>query len=80
MRSTLVAAGVNWIAREALTDPLRAQVKIRNKHQAAEATVYPSTRPDRVEVHFDRPQRAITPGQAAVMYDGDLVVGGGWIE
>ena len=80
MRSSLVAAGMNWIAREALTDPVRAQVKIRNKHEAAEATVYPSTRSDRVEVRFDRPQRAITPGQAAVMYDGDLVVGGGWIE
>jgi tRNA-specific 2-thiouridylase len=55
-------------------------VKIRNKHQAAAATVSPTSDTSRVEVRFEAPQRAVTPGQAAVFYDGDLVVGGGWIE
>ena len=56
---------------------MRAQVKIRNKHDAAAATLYPGAR---VEVVFDEPQRAVTPGQGAVFYDGDLVLGGGWID
>ncbi len=76
----LIAGQVNWIAREGLAEPLRAQVKIRNKHEAAWATIYPTEDPSCVEVRFDEPQRAITPGQAAVFYDGDLVLGGGWIR
>ena len=60
--------------------PVRAEVKIRNKHAAAPATLYPTADPARVEVHFDEPQRAVTPGQGAVFYSGDLVLGGGWIE
>ncbi len=80
LRSTLAAYGMNWIPWEKLTQPVRTQVKIRNKHEAADATVYPTSQPGRVEVRFDRPQRAITPGQAAVMYSDDLVLGGGWIE
>ncbi len=55
-------------------------MKIRNKHAAAPATLRAAGRPDRVEVIFDEPQRAVTPGQGAVFYDGDLVLGGGWIE
>jgi tRNA-specific 2-thiouridylase len=56
-------------------------VKIRNKHTAAQATLYPGVRESScVEVHFDEPQRAVTPGQGAVFYSGDLVLGGGWIE
>jgi tRNA-specific 2-thiouridylase len=54
-------------------------VKIRNRHIAAPATISP-TDGGRVRVDFDEPQRAVTPGQAAVFYDGDLVLGGGWIE
>jgi tRNA-specific 2-thiouridylase len=53
-------------------------VKIRNKHAGADATLYPAG--DGVEVVFDEAQRAVTPGQGAVFYDGDLVLGGGWIE
>ena len=59
---------------------MRAEVKIRNKHAAAAATDYAHVDPPRVEVHFDEPQRAVTPGQGAVFYSGDLVLGGGWIE
>ena len=80
LRARLVASDVNWVPGPGLAAPARAQVKIRNKHQAAPATLHPTSRPDRVEVHFDEPQRAVTPGQAAVFYDHDLVLGGGWIE
>ena len=77
-RARLTASDVNWIAVPALAGEMRAQVKIRNKHAAAAATLAPADG-GRVEVRFDRPQRAVTPGQAAVFYDGDLVLGGGWI-
>jgi len=80
LRARLVASRVNWVSWAGLAAPARARVKIRNKHQAAPATLHPAGRPDRVEVHFDEPQRAVTPGQAAVFYDNDLVLGGGWIE
>jgi tRNA-specific 2-thiouridylase len=71
---------MNWISIPPISAPLHASVKIRNKHLAAPATIYPTADPRRAEVHFDEPQRAITPGQGAVFYDGDLVLGGGWIE
>ena len=80
LRARLVASDVNWVSWAGLAAPARAQVKIRNKHQAAPATLHPTSQPDRVEVHFDEPQRAVTPGQAAVFYENDLVLGGGWIE
>jgi len=80
LRARLTARDVNWISITPPSASLRAQVKIRNKHVAAAATIYPSADPSRVEVHFDEPQRAVTPGQGAVFYDGDLVLGGGWIE
>jgi tRNA-specific 2-thiouridylase len=73
------ARQVNWISIAGVTAPVRAQVKIRNKHAAAPATLHPYTDPLGVEVIFDEPQRAVTPGQGAVFYDGDLVLGGGWI-
>jgi tRNA-uridine 2-sulfurtransferase len=75
---TLIARNLNWIAVEDLREPMRVHVKIRNKHQGASATIEKSG-PDEVTATFDEPQRAITPGQAAVFYDGDVVVGGGWI-
>jgi tRNA-specific 2-thiouridylase len=69
---------VNWIAIEDLTGPIRVTVKIRSRADEAPATV--SKREDgAMIVTFDEAQRAVTPGQAAVFYDGDVVVGGGWI-
>jgi tRNA-specific 2-thiouridylase len=75
---TLIARGLNWIAIDDLREPMRVQVKIRNKHQGAAATIEKAG-DDEVTATFDGAQRAITPGQAAVFYDGDVVVGGGWI-
>jgi tRNA-specific 2-thiouridylase len=54
-------------------------VQIRHRHQPAPATVR-SMGDGRAEVIFDAPQIAVTPGQAAVFYDGDTVLGGGWID
>jgi tRNA-specific 2-thiouridylase len=79
LRGTFQASGVNWVSIAGIDGPRRAEVKIRNKHAAAPATLRPGGQPDQVEVTFDQPQRAVTPGQAAVFYDGDLVLGGGWI-
>jgi tRNA-specific 2-thiouridylase len=79
-RSKMIAHDVNWLSIAPIEEPRRAEVKIRNKHVAAAATLKPGTDTTRVEVHFDEGQRAITPGQAAVFYDHDLVLGGGWIE
>ncbi len=80
MRSTLLASRVNWISIAPIQAPTKAQVKIRNRHQAAPATLMPTGDESTVSVQFEEPQRAITPGQAAVFYDGDLVLGGGWID
>src|SRR5579872_2154519 len=80
LRSRLTAREVNWISWPGLVAPARAEVKIRNKHLPAQATLHPAPEPGAIEVHFDEPQRAVTPGQAAVFYSGDLVLGGGWIE
>ncbi len=72
------AAGVNWIALDNPTEPVRAEVRVRYRHTAAPATIMPLAN-NRARVKFDEPQRAITPGQATVFYRGDEVVGGGWI-
>jgi len=77
-RTQLTASGVNWIALEPAA-PIRAHVQIRHRHQPAAATVR-SLGDARAEAVFDEPQIAITPGQAVVFYDGDVVVGGGWID
>jgi tRNA-specific 2-thiouridylase len=75
----LLARDVNWLSAPPPCHPLRAAVKVRYRHPEAPATLTP--RPHgRVEVRFDAPQRAITPGQAVVFYDGDVCLGGGWIE
>src|SRR5713101_1355828 len=71
--------GVNWISRENPSAPLRAFAKIRHKHEPAPATIE-QLDATTARVTFDAPQRAITPGQAAVFYHGDIVLGGGWIR
>jgi tRNA-uridine 2-sulfurtransferase len=68
----------NWIAVEKLTEPIRCEVQIRNRFEPKPGTV--SLVDDQVTVEFDEPQRAITPGQGAVFYWDDVVVGGGWIK
>jgi tRNA-specific 2-thiouridylase len=75
----LIAHRTNWIAIDKLHEPIRVQAKIRHRHQPAAATVEQG-RNGEVLVTFDEPQRAITPGQAVVFYDGNVVVGGGWIS
>ncbi|HTV15475.1 MAG TPA: aminomethyltransferase beta-barrel domain-containing protein, partial [Acidobacteriaceae bacterium] len=75
---TLRARELNWIAIPALVGEMRVRAKIRHRHEPAWATIRASGE-DEVEAVFDEPQRAVTPGQAAVFYDGDEVVGGGWI-
>jgi tRNA-uridine 2-sulfurtransferase len=76
---SLVARDVNWLSITAPTAARRASVKIRYRHAEAPATLEPLD-DGRARVTFDAPQRAITPGQAAVFYDGDVCLGGGWIE
>jgi tRNA-uridine 2-sulfurtransferase len=75
----LTAAGVNWIAGEPPDAPRRLTVRIRHRHADAPALVT-ATSDAGAEVLFDEPQIAITPGQAVVFYDGEEVVGGGWIN
>ena len=78
MSRKLRAERLNWISVAGLEGEMRVRVKIRHRHEPAWATLRASGE-DRVVAEFDEPQRAITPGQAAVFYDGDEVVGGGWI-
>ena len=75
---TLRARQLNWISIPELAEPMRVRAKIRHRHEPASATLEP-VGPDEVKATFDEPQRAVTPGQSAVFYDGDEVVGGGWI-
>jgi tRNA-specific 2-thiouridylase len=76
--TTLRANRLNWISIPSLAQPMRVKAKIRHRHEPAWATLEPAN-PDEVLATFDEPQRAVTPGQSAVFYDGDEVVGGGWI-
>lgn len=78
-RLGLTASAVNWVSVMPREEPLRCSVKIRHQHRPAPALVTPLST-DRVQIVFDSPQRAVTPGQAAVFYDGDLLLGGGIIE
>ena len=78
LRRTLRASDWNWISIPSLTEPLRVSAKTRSRMTEQPATVYPEEN-GHARVEFDQPQRAITPGQAVVLYDGDTVVGGGTI-
>ena len=73
------AADFNWISGESLKQAIRCKVKIRYRQAEQWATVTPCGEHD-VHISFDDPQRAVTPGQAAVLYDGDIVLGGGTIR
>jgi len=75
---TLRANRVNWISIAELIAPMRVKIKIRHRHEPAWATLETGANGE-VLATFDEPQRAVTPGQSAVFYDGDEVVGGGWI-
>ncbi len=75
----LVAAEVNWIARDGIDCPIDVSARIRYRHQEARAQVRPLNAGE-VLVEFAEPQMAITPGQTVVFYDGDVVLGGGIIE
>ncbi len=78
-RARLTAAAVTWHRRTAPDAWVAASVQIRHRHQPAPARVR-ALDEARAEVVFDEPQTAIAPGQAAVFYEGDAVLGGGWIE
>jgi tRNA-specific 2-thiouridylase len=78
LNEEFTAAGVNWIAFDNPACEVRAEVRVRYRHQPAPAVISPLEN-NRARVRFDAPQRAITPGQATVFYRGDEVLGGGWI-
>jgi len=75
----LTAYDVNWMNGEALTEPFRADVKIRYTANEVPALVTP-VGGDQVQVRFDAPQRDVTAGQAAVFYQGNVLIGGGIIS
>ena len=79
MVDRLTASGANFISIPKLVEPTKVTVKIRYKDSGHEGTAYPLD-DDRFEVVFDHPRMSVTPGQAVVLYDDDLVIGGGWIE
>jgi tRNA-uridine 2-sulfurtransferase len=77
--TTCEVRNVNWIPYALPDGPVQASVRIRNRHEPAEAEVTPIDATT-ARVTFVEPQRAITPGQAAVFYSGEQVLGGGWIR
>lgn len=72
------ASGINWVSIPSLDGPMRVTAKARYKADEVPATIEPMG--DLVRITFDEPQRAVTPGQTVVFYDGDVVVGGGTLE
>ena len=78
-RTELTASSVNWIAGVPPAPSTRVTAQIRYRHREAPAAITPLPE-DRVHARFDDPQYAVAPGQAVVFYDGDTVLGGGWID
>ncbi|HEY6614202.1 MAG TPA: tRNA 2-thiouridine(34) synthase MnmA [Vicinamibacterales bacterium] len=78
-RASLTASGMNWVGRDASIAWIPAAAQIRHRHRPASGRVR-ACDDGRAEFEFDEPQPAVTPGQAAVFYDGDVVIGGGWID
>ena len=78
-RRTLTASDVSWTLGQPPTRPIRVAAQIRHRHAAAPATVC-AQGTTAAHLEFDEPQAAISPGQAVVFYDGDAVLGGGWID
>lgn len=78
-RKGFTATDAHWISVPEFVEPIRVKVRIRYKHRPDWAVVTPREN-RKVEVTFDKPQRAITPGQLAVFYDGDFVLGSAWID
>ncbi len=78
-RATFTASGVNWIGHDASAAWIPASAQIRHRHRPASGRVR-ALDDGRAEFEFDEPQPAVTPGQAAVFYDDDVVIGGGWID
>jgi len=79
LKKELIAKDINWILGKPPRLPLRVMVKIRYKHKPALATIL-KEKNDKIKAVFDKPQRAITPGQSAVFYLKSEVIGGGIIE
>jgi len=77
--NSLVASCINWLSIDAPAEPMRVKARIRQKHREADALLEPLA-DGSVKVVFDEPQRAVTPGQSVVFYDGDVVLGGGVID
>jgi len=77
-KKDLVTDQVNWISLDKISSPIPAKARIRYKHKEAEALLVPLDS-EKIRVEFEKPQRAITPGQAVVFYEGDVVLGGGTI-
>ncbi len=75
--NTLLASKLSWVSGEAPGEPVNITAKIRYKSPQAEAKLHPNN--GMAEVQFHQPQSAITPGQAVVFYQGDIVLGGGTI-
>ena len=78
-RNELTASRLNWISIGSLKKPVELKARIRYQHREKRARVTPLSE-ERVRVKFFQPQMAITPGQAVVFYDGDTVIGGGWVD
>ena len=78
-RESLTASGVNWMSGQPPRAGARVTAQIRYRHREAAASLIPLDG-RRVDVTFDEPQTAVAPGQAVVFYEGDVVLGGGWID